>query len=1320
MSLLFRFWGGDVFVNKLIKLVIILALSLTALFLLGRDSIDAAPPANFQTTQIIGSGLDSPSGFAFAPDGRIFILQRAGKVMVYKNGALLPNPFVDLPSEASGDRGLIGIAFDPDFVNNHFVYFYYTSSGDLLNRIVRFDASGDTATSNGTVLFMTSDQSFQLHVGGSLVFGPDGKLYFAVGDNGVPDNAQDLSNPHGKILRINKDGTVPTDNPFFGQAGKYGAIWAYGFRNPWRFNFDPANGRLYVGDVGEATWEEIDLVQKGANYGWPIVEGPCTINCSFTAPIYYYNHNLQSAAVTLGPVYRANMFPSVYQGKLFFGDYAQGFIKTLGLDANGNSTGANDFDLAAGSVVDFKIAPDGSLYYITYIPGRLYRISYSVTNHTPIANSSADVKTGTAPLTVHFSSSGTSDPDNDPLTYSWDFGDGTKSTDPNPTKTYANNGTYTVELTVSDGVNTAQAVPLVITVGIPPTISIGSPQDGTKYKAGDTISYTASAVGGNGQDLQAGAISTDIIFHHQTHIHPFLDHIIGYSGSFTTPITGEDSAETWFEIKVSATDSNNLTSSKSVNVYPYTSVFTLNTNPAGLQLYLDGTQINAPAIVTGVVNFQRELKAPLIQSTGGKNYQFHDWSDGGAIKHTISTPQADTTYTANFQEMPAFAGEYFNNRTLSGTPTLARNDSAINFDWGGGSPDPLINVDNFSARWIKNQYFSAGNYQFTTSADDGVRLYIDGNLVLDKWIDQANTTYNTTVALTSGDHAIKMEYYENGGQALAKLSWDIVYDTTPQPGIYQAQYFNNMSLSGTPIVSRNESDINFNWGSGSPDAAINPDNFSARFVKTDTFTDGTYEFTLTADDGARLYIDNNLILDKWIDQPATTYKVSKVLTAGQHDIKLEYYENGGQATVVLNYAKTGVVNPPTGVYQGSYWNTGTGAAPQIPNTAPNLQRADADINFDWGSGSPDPAINADHFVTRWTQTIAFDAATYHFSTISDDGIRLYVDNVLVIDQWNDHGSTTYSADINMTQGIHDIKLEYYEDGGGAVAKFGYAKTGVIPPTTGNGLTADYFNNMDLTAKVLTRTDQTVNFDWGSGSPDAAIGPDTFSVRWTGQVQTNFTEPYVFTASTDDGVRVWVNDTLIIDKWVDQGLTPTSGIINLFAGQKYNIKMEYYENGGGAAAMLFWSSPSTPNQIIPTGSLFTTLGSSTSYTGSYWNAGTGNAPAMPTVLPDLVRADTDINFDWGSGSPDLVINPDHFIARWVARNTFDLGTYHFTTLSDDGIRLYIDNVLVIDQWNDHGSTTYTADVNLTQGNHDIKLEYYEDGGGAVAKFGYAKL
>ena len=299
----------------------------------------AAPPPSFQNSLVVGTGLDSPSGFDIAPDGRIFVLEREGTVRIVKNGQLLAQPFVDLPSSATGDRGLLGIAFDPHFGHvNHHVYFYYTGL-DLLNHLVRFDASGDVGADGPHQIFATQSPSQVYHVGGSLAFGPDGKLYLAVGDNGHPANAQDLRNPHGKILRINPDGTIPSDNPFYGQAGKLGAIWAYGFRNPWRFQFDPATGQLYGGDVGDFSWEELNRIVAGGNYGWPLAEGNCAANCAgLINPIHTYPHDGESASVTGGPVYRGTMFPAEYRGRLFFGDYAQGFLKTAQLGSGGTVT----------------------------------------------------------------------------------------------------------------------------------------------------------------------------------------------------------------------------------------------------------------------------------------------------------------------------------------------------------------------------------------------------------------------------------------------------------------------------------------------------------------------------------------------------------------------------------------------------------------------------------------------------------------------------------------------------------------------------------------------------------------------------------------------------------------------------------------------------------------------------------------------------------------------------------------------------------------------------------------------------------------------
>jgi hypothetical protein len=275
---------------------------------------------------------------------------------------------------------------------------------------------------------------------------------------------------------------------------------------------------------------------------------------------------------------------------------------------------------------------------------------------------------------------------------------------------------------------------------------------------------------------------------------------------------------------------------------------------------------------------------------------------------------------------------------------------------------------------------------------------------------------------------------------------------------------------------------------------------------------------------------------------------------------------------------------PTSTYLGEYWNTpGASNSPPFPAGAPTFTRNDAVVDFDWGGGSPNPAVSNDHFAARWTKQETFEPGTYRFSATADDGVRIYLDGQLIIDKWIDQGSTTYTVDKTVSAGVHALKVEYYENGGGATAQFSFAK---ITPTAANGLAATYYNNKDFTGSTVTRTDATVNFSWGNGSPDPAIGPDTFSARWTGQVMPQYSQTYTFYARTDDGVRLWVNGQLLVDKWIDQGSTEWSGTIALTAGQKYSILMEYYENGGGAVAQLRWSSPSQAKQIIPSSRLFT--------------------------------------------------------------------------------------------------------------------------------------
>src|SRR3954462_4029707 len=268
--------------------------SLAALiFVLGLFQLKGATlPAGFTEAAFGGPLGGSPTAMAFAPDGRLFVCLQGGQLRVIKNGALQAAPFLSLSVNSSGERGLLGIAFDPNFAANQFIYLYYTTStSPIHNRISRFTANGDVAAAGSEVALVDLDNlSATNHNGGAIHFGPDGKLYAGVGENANSANAQTLSNRLGQILRYTPDGTIPADNPFFNTAtGANRAIWALGLRNPFTFAFQPGTGRMFINDVGQNTWEEINDGIAGSNYGWPTAEGP-TANPAFRSPLFAYQH----------------------------------------------------------------------------------------------------------------------------------------------------------------------------------------------------------------------------------------------------------------------------------------------------------------------------------------------------------------------------------------------------------------------------------------------------------------------------------------------------------------------------------------------------------------------------------------------------------------------------------------------------------------------------------------------------------------------------------------------------------------------------------------------------------------------------------------------------------------------------------------------------------------------------------------------------------------------------------------------------------------------------------------------------------------------
>jgi glucose/arabinose dehydrogenase len=314
----------------------------------------------------------------FAPDGRLFICLQDGQLRIFKDGALLPAPFLSVATDSIGERGLLGVALDPGFASNGFVYVYYTvPSPDLHNRLARYSAAGDLAQPGSAATLLDLEPlNASNHNGGSIHFGLDGKLYVGVGENGVPANAQSLDNRLGKLLRINPDGSIPADNPFYSAAsGLNRSIWALGLRNPFSFAVQPGSGRIFIDDVGQSSWEEIDLGRPGANYGWPVVEGPGG-SPAYDAPLYAYSHAGGACSIVAGSFYNPAhpSFPASYSGKYFFGDLCDGRLRSFAYPAGTVEDFASGFE----QLVDSKVSQDGRLYALARGgSGMLFRISYS-------------------------------------------------------------------------------------------------------------------------------------------------------------------------------------------------------------------------------------------------------------------------------------------------------------------------------------------------------------------------------------------------------------------------------------------------------------------------------------------------------------------------------------------------------------------------------------------------------------------------------------------------------------------------------------------------------------------------------------------------------------------------------------------------------------------------------------------------------------------------------------------------------------------------------------------------------------------------------
>jgi glucose/arabinose dehydrogenase len=335
-------------------------------------------PAGITRTLRWASGLAFATAFSELPDGRLLVTQQNGAVhVVQSDGTLLGPPMLTVTVDSFQDRGLLGVVAHPQFSSNGFIYVYYTvpaTPGNPHNRLSRFTVSGNTA-SGEVVLADLPPVSTGVHGGGGMRFGADGKLYVGVGDAGIATNASNLSTPLGKLLRFNDDGSIPGDNPFCTTQGNLAcAVWAYGLRNPFTLAVQAGTGRMHINDVGEFTWEEIDVAARAANYGWPASEGPSGVTGDITGPLFTYSHSTASPpgsgsggffvgnCVIGGGFYPAvGPFPAPWRGGYFFGDCVTDFIGYIDLNNDNAAYAFGALPDTASRPVGMLVARDGAL-----------------------------------------------------------------------------------------------------------------------------------------------------------------------------------------------------------------------------------------------------------------------------------------------------------------------------------------------------------------------------------------------------------------------------------------------------------------------------------------------------------------------------------------------------------------------------------------------------------------------------------------------------------------------------------------------------------------------------------------------------------------------------------------------------------------------------------------------------------------------------------------------------------------------------------------------------------------------------------------------
>ena len=695
-----------------VGLVLVLLVGLFGCFLHVGSAM--ALPDGFEEETFVE--VPAPTAFDFTPNGRMLVASKPGQLYVVDGGqrsvALDLGPRVCSNSE----RGLLGVAVDPDFgtAGHDYVYLYYTFNksnscltddpSEPVNRVSRFTISGNTLNPGSELVLLDNIPSpGGNHNGGDLKFGKDELLYVSVGDGGCNyadgtkcqyqnGASRDRNILLGKVLRIRRDGGIPTSNPFTGadsnrcnQTGRTASpnnckeTFAWGFRNPFRMAFDPdaAGTSFRINDVGGEKWEEIDHARAGADYGWNLCEGhhdnpfrAGSVNCSgstFTGPIHEYSHSTGCESITGGAFVPDGFWPASYDNAYLFGDYVCHQIFMLMPRTGGGFERKLFADgLGGGGPVAMDFGPykttDKALYYTTFAEGgQVRRIFHTGGNQAPVASAETAGANYGSSLTMDFDGSGSRDPDgNTPLTYVWNFGDGgtpVETSTPTFSHTYQEPGKFTVTLTVRDSLG-KESAPDAIEVypgDTPPRPVIVSPSAGATFRVGQSFTATGSVADteddGDGDAATAPTLRWEVRrWHDGNHYHPWSD-----EATFVAPppedLFSTDPQGNYLQVRLTATDSLGLSTTVSRRLEPRPVDVTFETGPLNLKLIVNGYTFRTPKVLTSWEGYALNVDARRQRDGLGQLWAFDRWSDGGAKEHTIQTPGDPPTYTAYFRRV---------------------------------------------------------------------------------------------------------------------------------------------------------------------------------------------------------------------------------------------------------------------------------------------------------------------------------------------------------------------------------------------------------------------------------------------------------------------------------------------------------------------------------------------------------------------------------------------------------------------------------------------------------------------------------------------